>query len=84
MRASGAATHAETMPSLEPPPLRFLERLAIHPWLIVGVTCAGGYCDASGRCSRTDAGPPTPDSGIRPVDAGPLPDAARFIDVEPL
>ncbi len=38
------------MASLEPPPLRFLERLAIHPWLIVGVTCAGafiGQLDAS-------------------------------------
>jgi len=34
----------------EPPPLRSLERLAIHPWLIVGVTCAGafiGQLDAS-------------------------------------
>ena len=38
------------MKSLEPPPLRILERLAIHPWLIVGVTCAGafiGQLDAS-------------------------------------
>ena len=38
------------MVSLEPPPLRSLERLAIHPWLIVGVTCAGafiGQLDAS-------------------------------------
>ena len=38
------------MASLEPPPLRSLERLAIHPWLVVGVTCAGafiGQLDAS-------------------------------------
>lgn len=38
------------MASLEPPPLRSLERLAIHPALIVGVTCAGafiGQLDAS-------------------------------------
>lgn len=38
------------MKSPEPPPLRSLERLAIHPWLIVGVTCAGafiGQLDAS-------------------------------------
>ena len=38
------------MKSLEPPPLRILERLSIHPWLVVGVTCAGafiGQLDAS-------------------------------------
>ncbi len=38
------------MRTLEPPPLRVLERLAIHPWLIVGITCAGafiGQLDAS-------------------------------------
>ena len=38
------------MASLEPPPLRSLERLAIHPWLVVCVTCAGafiGQLDAS-------------------------------------
>jgi EmrB/QacA subfamily drug resistance transporter len=38
------------MRTLEPPPLRALERLAIHPGLIVAVTCAGafiGQLDAS-------------------------------------
>jgi EmrB/QacA subfamily drug resistance transporter len=38
------------MASLEPPPLRALERLVIHPGLIVAVTCAGafiGQLDAS-------------------------------------
>ena len=38
------------MRSLEPPPLRSLERLSIHPGLIVAVTCAGafiGQLDAS-------------------------------------
>lgn len=38
------------MRSLEPPPLRALERLTIHPGLIVAVTCAGafiGQLDAS-------------------------------------
>jgi len=38
------------MRSLEPPPLRALERMSIHPGLVVGVTCAGafiGQLDAS-------------------------------------
>ena len=38
------------MSSFEPAPLRSLERLTIHPWLVVGVTCAGafiGQLDAS-------------------------------------
>jgi len=38
------------MRSLEPPPLRALERSSIHPGLIVAVTCAGafiGQLDAS-------------------------------------
>lgn len=38
------------MRALEPPPLRVLERLEIHPWLVVGVACSGafiGQLDAS-------------------------------------
>lgn len=36
--------------TLEPPPLRVLERQSFHPWLVVGVTCIGafvGQLDAS-------------------------------------
>lgn len=38
------------MRSLEPPPLRILERQTFHPWLVVGIACAGafiGQLDAS-------------------------------------
>jgi len=36
--------------TLEPPPLRVLQRQSFHPWLVVGVTCIGafvGQLDAS-------------------------------------
>ncbi len=40
----------------------------------------GGFCDESGVCARSDAGPLAPDAAVLAPDAGPLPDAARVID----